>query len=149
MHGVREIDRQECPRLMATAPVGGIVHTPRFLAAVLPVPFSLYADSVAVVRTSAASQLAGAIGRAVIALQADEADPAVRSGWSVVDAERAIVVSGFAECERVRERGPRSRSWRTSHHDIFLPVEPELVSGTEPGERRMVHDARRTRGDVM
>ncbi|MFE5686737.1 pyridoxamine 5'-phosphate oxidase family protein [Streptomyces sp. NPDC056512] len=147
MHGVREIDRQECPRLMATAPVGGIVHTPRFLAAVLPVPFSLYADSVAVVRTSAASQLAGAIGRAVIALQADEADPAVRSGWSVVDAERATVVSDLAECERVRERGPRS--WRTSHHDIFLPVEPELVSRTEPGERRVVHDARSTRGDVM
>ncbi|MFC9674904.1 pyridoxamine 5'-phosphate oxidase family protein [Streptomyces sp. NPDC056949] len=147
MHGVREIDRQECPRLMATAPVGGIVHTPRVLAAVLPVPFSLYADSVALVRTSAASQLAGAIGRAVIALQADEADPAVRSGCSVVDAERATVVSGLAERERVRERGPRS--WGTSHHDIFLPVEPELVSGTEPGERRVVHDARSTRGDVM
>ncbi|MCX5443228.1 pyridoxamine 5'-phosphate oxidase family protein [Streptomyces sp. NBC_00569] len=146
MHGVREIDRQECPRLMATAPVGRIVHTPRALAAVLPVPFSLYADSLAVVRTSAVSQLAGAIGRAVIALQADTADRAVRSGWSVVDAARATVVSDLAECERVRERGPRS--WRTSHH-IFFPVEPELVSGTEPGERRMVHDARRTRGDVM
>ncbi|MEV6702241.1 pyridoxamine 5'-phosphate oxidase family protein [Streptomyces sp. NPDC051453] len=147
MHGVREIDRLECPRLMATAPVGRIIHTPCVLAAVLPVPFCFYADSVAVVRTSAASQLAGAIGRAVIALQADAADPAVRSGWSVVDAERATVVSDLAECERVLERGPRS--WRTSHHDIFFPVEPELVSGTEPGERRMVHDARRTRGEVM
>ncbi|WP_432179776.1 pyridoxamine 5'-phosphate oxidase family protein [Streptomyces sp. NBC_00063] len=147
MNGVREIDRRECPQLLATAPVGRIVHTSRTLAELLPVPFCLHADSVAVVRTSAASQLAGAIGRAVIALQADEADPAVRSGWSVVVAERTTVVSDLAERERLCERRPRS--WRTSHHDVFFPVEPELVTGTEPGERRMVHDARRTQGDAM
>ncbi|MFE2992947.1 pyridoxamine 5'-phosphate oxidase family protein [Streptomyces sp. NPDC059262] len=146
MNGVREIDWQECPRFLATAPVGRMAHTRHVLAAVLPVPFCLYADSLAVVRTSAASQLAGAIDRAVIALQADEADPAVRSGWSVVVAERATVVSDLAECERLRERGPRS--WRTSPPRHLLPCRARAgqwhrTRRTAHGPRRASHAGRR------
>ncbi|MFB7712429.1 pyridoxamine 5'-phosphate oxidase family protein [Streptomyces sp. NPDC056105] len=147
MYGVREIDRRECLRLLATAPVGRIVHTCHALPAVLPVPFCLDADSAVVVRTSATSQLVSAIDRAVVAFQADEVDPAVRSGWSVVVTGRATVVTDPAEYERLRGSGPRS--WRTSRHDIFFRIEPELVTGTELGERRRVHEARRTPGNVM
>ena len=133
--GVRELGRQECLRLLATARVGRIVHTRHALPAVLPVPFCLDAGSAVVVRTSAESQLAGAIDRVVVAFQADEVDPAAHSGWSVVVTGRATVVTDPAEHGRLRRTGPRS--WRVSRHDIFFRIEPELVTGSELGVRAL------------
>ncbi|MEK0097209.1 pyridoxamine 5'-phosphate oxidase family protein [Streptomyces sp. A475] len=140
--GVRELDRQECLRLLATARVGRIVHTYHALPAVLPVPFCLDADFTVVVRTSAESRLAGAIDRAVVAFQADEVDPAERSGWSVVVTGRATAVTDPAEHGRLRRTGPGS--WSASRHDIFFRIEPELITGSELGARRVLHEARRT-----
>jgi nitroimidazol reductase NimA-like FMN-containing flavoprotein (pyridoxamine 5'-phosphate oxidase superfamily) len=140
--GVRELDRQECLRLLATAHVGRVVHTHHALPAVLPVPFCLDADFAVVVRTSAESQLAGAIDRVVVAFQADEVDPSAHAGWSVVVTGRATVVTDPVEYGRLRRTGPHS--WRASRHDIFLRIEPELVTGSELGARRLLHEARRT-----
>ncbi|MFF1357833.1 pyridoxamine 5'-phosphate oxidase family protein [Streptomyces sp. NPDC058297] len=140
--GVRVLDRQECLRLLATSRVGRIVHTLHALPVVLPVPFCLDADFAVVVRTPAESQLAVAIDRVAVAFQADEVDPVVRSGWSVVVTGRATVVTDAAEHGRLRRTGPRS--WRASRHDIFFRIEPELVTGSELGARRLVHEARRT-----
>lgn len=53
--GFRELERQECLRLLAKAPVGRIVHTRHALPAVLPVNFCVDADGAVVLRTSAAS----------------------------------------------------------------------------------------------
>ncbi|MFE5689611.1 pyridoxamine 5'-phosphate oxidase family protein [Streptomyces sp. NPDC056512] len=130
-----------CLRLLATARVGRIVHRHHALAAVLPVPFCLDADFTVVVRTSAESRLAGAIDRAVVAFQADEVDPAERSGWSVVVTGRATAVTDPAEHRRLSRTGPCS--WRASCHDIFFRIEPELITGSELGARRVLHDARR------
>jgi nitroimidazol reductase NimA-like FMN-containing flavoprotein (pyridoxamine 5'-phosphate oxidase superfamily) len=138
--GVRELDRQECLRLLATARVGRIVHTHHALPAVLPVPFCLDADSAVIARTD--SQLVCAIDRVVVAFQADEVDPAAHSGWSVVVIGRATVVTDPAEHARLRRTGPRS--WRASHHDIYFHIESELVTGSEFGAGRSLHEARRT-----
>ncbi|MFC9673670.1 MULTISPECIES: pyridoxamine 5'-phosphate oxidase family protein [unclassified Streptomyces] len=130
-----------CLRLLAAARVGRIVHTHHALPAALPVPFCLDADFTVVVRTSAESRLAGAIDRAVVAFQADEVDPAERSGWSVVVTGRATAVTDPAEHRRLSRTGPCS--WRASCHDIFFRIEPELITGSELGARRVLHDARR------
>jgi uncharacterized protein len=82
--GFRELERQECFRLLAKAPVGRIVHTRRVLPAVLPVNFSLDTDGAVLLCTSAASELVRAIAGAVVAFEADEVDAAAHSGWSVV-----------------------------------------------------------------
>ncbi|MFF0223036.1 pyridoxamine 5'-phosphate oxidase family protein [Streptomyces sp. NPDC004629] len=127
--GFRELDRQECLRLLAKVPVGRIVHTRQALPAVLPVNFSLDADGTVLLRTSAASELVRAIHGAVVAFEADQLDPDRQSGWSVVVTGAATVVTDAAEHERLVRSGPRS--WAPSPHEVFVRIAPELVTGRE------------------
>ncbi|MEU0221821.1 pyridoxamine 5'-phosphate oxidase family protein, partial [Streptomyces sp. NPDC006265] len=98
--GFRELERQECLRLMAKVPVGRIVYTRRALPAVLPVNFSLDGDGAVLLRTSAASELVRAIDGAVVAFEADDVDAARHSGWSVVVTGSATAVTDPAEHQR-------------------------------------------------
>ncbi|MCX5367500.1 pyridoxamine 5'-phosphate oxidase family protein [Streptomyces sp. NBC_00124] len=126
--GFRELDRQECLSLLARPQIGRIVHTRKALPAVLPVNFGLD-DGAVVLRTSAASELARAIDGVVVAFEADEVDAVAQSGWSVVVTGRATVVTDPAEHERLRRVGPRS--WAPSAREVFVRIEPELVTGRE------------------
>jgi nitroimidazol reductase NimA-like FMN-containing flavoprotein (pyridoxamine 5'-phosphate oxidase superfamily) len=127
--GFRELGREECLRLLATAPVGRVVHTRSALPAVLPVNFSLDDDGAVVLRTSAGSELARAVDGAVVAFEADEVDPVAHSGWSVVVTGRATVVADPAEHDRLTRDGPLS--WAPSRQELFVRIEPELVTGRE------------------
>ncbi|MGW7404830.1 pyridoxamine 5'-phosphate oxidase family protein [Streptomyces sp. NPDC054833] len=127
--GFRELGREECLRLLAKAPVGRIVHTRRALPAVLPVNFALDADGAVVLRTSAASELVRAIEGTVVAFEADEVDAVAQSGWSVVVTGPATVVTDAAEHERLMRGGPRS--WVPAPREVFVRIEPELVTGRE------------------
>ncbi|MFI1354449.1 pyridoxamine 5'-phosphate oxidase family protein [Streptomyces sp. NPDC020898] len=127
--GFRELERQECLRLLAKVPVGRIVHTRGALPAVLPVNFSLDHDGSVLLRTSAASELVRAIDGAVVAFEADEVDSATHSGWSVVVTGGATVVTDLAEQERLTRTGPRS--WVPSPQEVFVRIAPELVTGRE------------------
>ncbi|MET7480403.1 pyridoxamine 5'-phosphate oxidase family protein [Streptomyces sp. NPDC005648] len=125
--GFRELERQECLRLLAKAPVGRIVHTRQALPAVLPVNFGLDTDGAVLVRTSAASELVRAIDGTVVAFEADEVDAAAHSGWSVVVTGPAMVITDPAEHARLSRTGPRS--WVAFPREVFVRIEPELVSG--------------------
>jgi nitroimidazol reductase NimA-like FMN-containing flavoprotein (pyridoxamine 5'-phosphate oxidase superfamily) len=125
--GFRELDRPECLRLLAKVPVGRIVHTRDALPAVLPLNFTLDGDGAVVLRTAAASELVRAIDGSVVAFQADEVDAAAHSGWSVVVTGPAAVVTDPAERERLNRTGPRS--WAPSPDEVFVRIEPELVTG--------------------
>ncbi|MDQ1050957.1 pyridoxamine 5'-phosphate oxidase family protein [Streptomyces sp. V4I2] len=127
--GFRELDRQECLRLLAKVPLGRIVHTRQALPAVLPVNFCLDGDGAVLLRSSAASELVRAVDGAVVAFEADEVDAVTHSGWSVVVTGRAAVVADPAEYERLSRIGPRS--WAPSPEEVFLRIEPELVTGRE------------------
>ncbi|MGW2515551.1 pyridoxamine 5'-phosphate oxidase family protein [Streptomyces sp. NPDC001617] len=127
--GFRELERLECLRLLATAPVGRIVHTRQALPAVLPVNFALDADGAVLLRTAAASELVRAIDGAVVAFEADEVDAVAHSGWSVVVTGPAAVITDAAEHERLARTGPRS--WAPSPKEVFVRIEPELVTGRE------------------
>jgi nitroimidazol reductase NimA-like FMN-containing flavoprotein (pyridoxamine 5'-phosphate oxidase superfamily) len=127
--GFRELEREECMRLLAKVPVGRIVHTRQALPAVLPVNFCLDDDGAVLLRTSAASELVRAIDGAVVAFEADEVDAVAHSGWSVVVTGPAIVVTDPAERERLARTGPRS--WVPAPEEVFVRVEPELVTGRE------------------
>ncbi|MEU6380768.1 pyridoxamine 5'-phosphate oxidase family protein [Streptomyces sp. NPDC046909] len=126
--GFRELDRQECLNLLARPSVGRIVHTHQALPAVLPVNFGLD-DSAVVLRTSAASELARAIDGVVVGFEADEVDAVAQSGWSVVVTGRAAVVTDPAEHERLCRVGPRS--WAPAPVEVFVRIEPELITGRE------------------
>lgn len=127
--GFRELGRQECLRLLANVPVGRIVHTRQALPAVLPVNFGLDDDGSVLLRTSAASELVRAIDGTVVAFEADEVDAATHSGWSVVVTGKATVVTDPAEQERLARTGPCS--WVPSPEEVFVRIEPELVTGRE------------------
>jgi uncharacterized protein len=127
--GFRELERYECLRLLAEVPVGRIVYTRRALPAVLPVNFSLDGDGAVVLRTSAASELVRAIDGAVVAFEADDVDVARHSGWSVVVTGPATVVTDPAEHERLARTGPVS--WLPAPREVFVRIEPELVTGRE------------------
>ncbi|WP_406375519.1 pyridoxamine 5'-phosphate oxidase family protein [Streptomyces sp. NBC_00647] len=127
--GFRELDRQECLSLLATAPVGRIVYTRRALPAVLPVNFCLDHDGAVVVRTSADSELASALDGAVVAFEADEVDAAAHSGWSVVAMGLATRVTDPVEHARLLRTGPRS--WVPAPQEVFVRIAQELVTGRE------------------
>ncbi|MFF0789125.1 pyridoxamine 5'-phosphate oxidase family protein [Streptomyces spiralis] len=127
--GFRELQRQECLRLLATAQVGRIVHTRHALPAVLPVNFALDGDGAVLLRTSADSELVRAVDGAVVAFEADEVDTAAHSGWSVVVTGRASVVTDPADRRRLARSGPSS--WVSSPREVFVRIDPELVTGRE------------------
>lgn len=127
--GFRELDRQECLRLMASVPVGRIVHTRQALPAVLPVNFTLDGNGGVLLRTAAASQLVRAIDGVVVAFETDELDAAAQSGWSVVVTGRAGVVDDPAEHAHLCRVGPRS--WAPSPDEVFVRIAPELITGRE------------------
>ncbi|MFF2124032.1 pyridoxamine 5'-phosphate oxidase family protein [Streptomyces olivochromogenes] len=127
--GFRELDREECLRLLERAPIGRVVHTRHALPAVLPVNFCLDVDSAVLMRTSADSELAAAVDGVVIAFEADEVDATAHSGWSVVVTGRATVVTDPAEHGRLARTGPRS--WVASPAEVFIRIEPELVTGRQ------------------
>nr|BFD80720.1 pyridoxamine 5'-phosphate oxidase family protein [Streptomyces sp. Xyl84] len=127
--GFRELDRQECLRLLVTAVVGRVVHTRHALPAVLPVNFRVDSDGAVLLRTAAASELARAIDGAVVAFEADEVDPAAHSGWSVVVTGSASVMTDPAERGRLVTDWPPS--WVPSPREAFIRIEPELVTGRE------------------
>jgi uncharacterized protein len=127
--GFRELDRQECLRLMAKVPVGRIVHTRHALPAVLPVNFCLDDGGAVLLRTAAGSELVRAVDGVVVAFETDEVDVAAQSGWSVVVTGRAGVVTDPAEHARLCRVGPRS--WAPSPTEVFVRIEPELITGRE------------------
>ncbi len=127
--GFRELGRQECLRLLAKVPVGRVVHTRQALPAVLPVNFCLDEDGAVLLRTAATSELVRAIDGTVVAFEADEVDAATHSGWSVVVTGSATVVTDPDEHKRLARTGPRS--WAPSPREVFVRIEPELVTGRE------------------
>jgi nitroimidazol reductase NimA-like FMN-containing flavoprotein (pyridoxamine 5'-phosphate oxidase superfamily) len=123
---LEELSRAECLRLLATATIGRIGYTRQALPAVEPVNFALH-DGVIVIRTNAGGKLAAATRRAVVAFQADDLDPVLRSGWSVT-------VVGV--CEEVTDAGDIARldnlgleSWAPGTRDRFIHIEPGIVTG--------------------
>lgn len=127
--GSRELGRPECLRLLATAPIGRIVHTRQALPAVVPAEFGVDGDGAVLLRIAAASELARALDGVVVAFEADAVDASARSGWSVVVTGRAAVVTDRAEAARLERTAPGSPA--PSREEVFVRIEPELVSGRE------------------
>ncbi|MFF9164285.1 pyridoxamine 5'-phosphate oxidase family protein [Streptomyces longwoodensis] len=135
--GFRELGRQECLRLLVTAPVGRIVYTRQALPVITPVNFGLDADGAVLLRTSTASELAHALDGAVVAFEADEVDADTHSGWSVVVTGRAGIVTDPAETARLERVTPNSCA--PSPEEVFVRIEPELVTGRELVAGRTVY----------
>ena len=94
------LNRRQCLDLLQTVRVGRLVFTEDALPAVQPVNFRLWRDDV-VIRVAGGPKLAAATHNLVVAFQADELDPDLRTGWSVTvvgHAHRMTDVSELVDC---------------------------------------------------
>ncbi|MEU5868922.1 pyridoxamine 5'-phosphate oxidase family protein [Nonomuraea sp. NPDC047529] len=129
--GLQVLSREECLRLLSSTPIGRIVFTDRALPAVQPVNFCLDGESV-VIRTSIGSKLAAATRHAVVAFEADEFDPSMRTGWSVTAVGHARAVTDPTEMARLSAL-PLS-PWAPGSRDHYIVVDAEEVSGRRIAE---------------
>ncbi|WP_436791925.1 pyridoxamine 5'-phosphate oxidase family protein [Yinghuangia sp. YIM S10712] len=121
-----ELGRDEALALLAGAQVGRVVFSQRALPAVRPVNFAVRGTDV-VFRVRGDSSFAGALDGNVVAFEADEVDPANRSGWSVVVTGLAEILDNGSEYARTLAVAPEP--WAPGVHDRVVRVRAELVTG--------------------
>ncbi|MFI7127876.1 pyridoxamine 5'-phosphate oxidase family protein [Nonomuraea sp. NPDC050153] len=124
--GLQVLSREECLGLLSTTPIGRIVFTDHALPAVQPVNFHLDGHSI-VIRTSTGSKLAAATRRAVVAFEADEFDPELRTGWSVTAVGHARAVTDPDEMDRLAALP--LPIWAPGSRDHYIVIDAEQVSG--------------------
>ncbi|GGS28478.1 pyridoxamine 5'-phosphate oxidase family protein [Actinokineospora fastidiosa] len=120
------LDRERCLRLLETVRVGRLVFTEDALPAVQPVNFRMHGDRV-VIRVAGGGKLAAATGHAVVAFQADELDPDLRSGWSVTVVGHAELITDVDELLLLS--GTWLRPWVDGRRDHFVRISAEKVTG--------------------
>jgi uncharacterized protein len=120
------LSREQCLRLMATAPVGRIIYTRHAMPAVELVNFTIDAGDI-VIRTAPSGKLLAAIRGAVVAFEADAYDAVTRSGWSVTAVGHAREVTDPADTGMLRATGPHP--WAPGHHPYFVRITPGQLTG--------------------
>lgn len=124
-----ELDRATALDLLSTVSIGRVVFSRNALPAIRPVNHIVEADGSVIVRTRLAAQLTSAVrgnSGVVVAYEADEIDPHLHTGWSVV-------VTGFARTvtdpARIARYERLLRSWVDQVMDTVIEIEPSIVSG--------------------
>jgi nitroimidazol reductase NimA-like FMN-containing flavoprotein (pyridoxamine 5'-phosphate oxidase superfamily) len=120
------LSREQCLRLMATAPVGRVIYTRQAMPAVELVNFTVDTGDI-VIRTAASGKLIAAISGAIVAFEADAYDPVTRSGWSVTAVGKARDVTDPADIERFRTIGPHL--WVPGERPYFVRITPGTLNG--------------------
>lgn len=120
------LDRAECLRLLQTVRVGRLVFTEDGLPAVQPVNFRIHGEHV-VIRIAGGAKLRAATGNSVMAFEADELDPDLRTGWSVTVVGQPSLITDIDELVAVA--GTWLQPWVDGKRDRFVRIRPEKVTG--------------------
>ena len=120
------LDREQCLELLQTVRVGRLVFTEDALPAVQPVNFRLLRDDV-VIRVAGGTKLTAAARNFVVAFQADDLDPDLRTGWSVTVVGHAQRVTDVDEL--VEMSGAFIQPWVDGRRDHFIRIRTERVTG--------------------
>lgn len=124
------LSRDRCFELLASVPIGRVVHTDRALPAVLPMNFVVDGRGVTLF-TGSDAVLAAAARDAVVAFQADDFDPVTMAGWSVTITGRAAVLDPAGDAEHLAEL--RVRSWARRRDGRFVRILGQRVTGQRFG----------------
>lgn len=130
---VVELDEATCRERLATATVARVVHVVEDEPHVSLVNAALDGDAI-VVRSLPGTRLATALNRpgAPVLVEADEVDPATRSGWSVVARGRMEPVLDTVEVARLDRTMPPS--WTLGDHGgTWLRLHVDELTGREVG----------------
>lgn len=126
---VVELDRTTALSLLATVQLGRVVFSRNALPAIRPVNHLVEPDGRIIVRTRVASRLTSAVrgnSDVVVAYEADDIDPQLHTGWSVVVTGLARPVTDpirIARYERLLH------SWVDRVMDAVIEIEPSIVTG--------------------
>lgn len=134
----RELERDECLRLIAKGVVGRVVFTDAALPAVQPVRYLLDSERV-IFCASNGSKLAVA-RHAVVAFQVDEIDPQTGTGWSVVGVGQTYQLSNRDRAE-LGEGQPAA--WACAPADRIIAIPMHHLTG-----RRLSLNGGDTKGNV-
>ncbi|MGV0745431.1 pyridoxamine 5'-phosphate oxidase family protein [Mycolicibacterium sp. XJ870] len=137
-HELDVLSRRQCLDLLQRARVGRLVFTEDALPAVQPVNFRLAHDDV-VIRVAGGPKWAAATANQVVAFQADELDPELRTGWSVTVVGHAEPISDIDELVDVA--GTFVQSWADGRRDHFVRVRTEKVTGRQFREPSVPHNS--------
>lgn len=124
--GVERLSRDQCMRLLESVPLGRIVYTRGALPAVELVNFTLDEGDI-VIRTDPSGKLAAATRGAVVAFEADSADVAAHTGWSVTVVGYSQAVTDNGEIRRLERLG--LDPWAPGEHAYFIKIPPTIVNG--------------------
>lgn len=123
--GLEELDRDECLRLLAHAPLGRLAVVVGGRPLIFPVNFTLDGDAV-VLRTDSGTKLHGA-RNGPVAFECDGTDGEYHTGWSVLlhaDAEEVRNPLEIARLERL-PLGP----WCPRPKPIWLRLRSRSITG--------------------
>lgn len=130
------LNRRRCLDLLGTVRVGRLVFTEDALPAVQPVNFRLWREDV-VIRVAGGPKLAAATDNLVVAFQADELDPDLRTGWSVTVVGHAQPIDDIGEL--VELAGTFLQPWVDGRRDHFVRIRTEKMTGRRFLERGLPH----------
>ncbi len=126
---VVSLDRLEAIRLLTAIGYGRVVFTQDALPAIRPVNHLVDANGNIMVCTRLTSRLTSSIRadpQVVVAYEADEIDPVLCTGWSVVVTGLARAVTDHA---RIARYEGLLRPWVASAMDTIVEIEPTIVTG--------------------
>jgi nitroimidazol reductase NimA-like FMN-containing flavoprotein (pyridoxamine 5'-phosphate oxidase superfamily) len=133
MSELRELDLDECERLLASGVAGRVAVSTPDGPHIVPINYSVYQRSV-VFRTSPYSVL-GTYGRgAQLAFEIDHIDYDRHQGWSVVVRGRGDVVADLDEQQLIEAEWP-PRPWAEGVRTMMFRIPFEEVSGRRLGSR--------------
>ena len=127
MPASRELDLQECERLLKSGVVGRVALSTPEGPHIVPVNYAVV-DGTIVVRTTSYSVL-GTYGRnAMLAFEVDHVDHERHVGWSVVARGRAWAEVDPDQVSRIRS-GWQPRPWATGKRNLYLRIRWETLTG--------------------
>ncbi|WNG92951.1 pyridoxamine 5'-phosphate oxidase family protein [Mycobacterium sp. ITM-2016-00318] len=123
---LEELNRRQCLDLLAGPRVGRLVFTEDALPAVQPVNYRVWGDDV-VIRVAGGAKLAAATQNQVVAFEADEVDPDLRTGWSVTVVGHAEPITDVDAL--VELAGTFLQPWVEGRRDHFVRIRTEKMTG--------------------
>ncbi|MGN7780099.1 pyridoxamine 5'-phosphate oxidase family protein [Mycolicibacterium sp. 22603] len=122
------LNRRQCLDRLQQVRVGRLVFTEDALPAIQPVNFRLWREDV-VIRVAGGAKLAAATDHQVVAFEADELDPDLRSGWSVTVVGTAEPITAVDDLVEVA--GTFVEPWVQGRRDHFVRIRTERITGRQ------------------
>lgn len=119
---LRDLDHEECLRLLRSQQVGRVAFADDSGPDVLPVNYAMDGEDV-LITTTGYGALARAVTNGRVAFEVDELDDYTESGWSVVVRGRATRESPFDRSAN------RPHPWADGTRTYLLRITPDQVSG--------------------